>query len=217
MGNAANPKDEVNAEVSDRDGALAPGPDAANGRQRYERLVGEHLDGLYRVARRLTRNQATAEDLVQEAMLKAWRSFDTFREGTNARAWLHRILMNAYIDQYRRHARTPELLQDEIGDAYLSAGAREGPALSAEGNPEAHVLDRMMDDEVRESLDALPVGFRAAVVLVDVEGFSYKETAEILGVPVGTVMSRLYRGRRALKRRLAEFARDRHLVGGAQA
>ena len=164
-------------------------------RVRFERLVGEHLDGLYRVARRLTRNQAGAEDLVQETMLKAWRSFHTFRDGTNIRAWLYRILMNAHIDGHRKDARTPEVLQDEIGDAYLYAGAREGLALSEGGNPEAQVLDQIMDAEVRESLDALPVAFRAAVMLVDVEGFSYKEAAEILGVPAGTVMSRLYRGR----------------------
>jgi len=195
----------------------ASGAVARDARAQFERLVGEHLDGLYRVARRLTRNQAGAEDLVQEAMLKAWRSFHTFREGTNIRAWLYRILMNAHIDRHRKDARTPEVLQDEIGDAYLYAGAREGLALSEDGNPEVQVLDQIMDAEVRESLDALPVAFRAVVVLVDVEGFSYKEAAEILGVPTGTVMSRLYRGRQALKRRLAAFARDRHFVSGAQA
>ncbi|HLJ59069.1 MAG TPA: sigma-70 family RNA polymerase sigma factor [bacterium] len=202
---------------------VGPGAERPSGamdrdaRARFERLVGEHLDGLYRVARRLTRNQAGAEDLVQEAMLKAWRSFHTFREGTNMRAWLYRILMNAHIDRHRKDARTPEVLQEEIGDAYLYAGAREGLALSENGNPETQVLDQIMDAEVRESLDALPVAFRTAVMLVDVEGFSYKEAAEILGVPVGTVMSRLYRGRQALKRRLAAFARDRHFISGAQA
>lgn len=194
----------------------ASGAASGDARARFERLVGEHLDGLYRVARRLTRNQAGAEDLVQEAMLKAWRSFHTFREGTNIRAWLYRILMNAHIDRHRKDARSPEVLQDEIGDAYLYAGAREGLALSEDGNPEVQVLDQIMDAEVRESLDELPVVFRAAVMLVDVEGFSYKEAAEILGVPAGTVMSRLYRGRQALKRRLAAFARDRHFVSGAQ-
>jgi len=197
--------------------AESPGGAADAARETFERLVGEHLDGVYRFALRLTRNPTTAEDLVQEAMLNAWRSFRTFREGTNIRAWLHRILMNAYVDRYRKAQRTPEVLQDEIDDSYLLAGAREGLALSEAGNPEAQVLDRIMDVEVRDSLEALPLVFRAAVMLVDVEGFSYKEAAEILGVPVGTVMSRLYRGRQALKRQLAQFVRDRHFVRGEQA
>ena len=193
---------------------VSASPDA---RARFEALVGEHLDGLYRVALRLSRNPTAAEDLVQEAMLRAWRSFHTFREGTNIRAWLYRILMNAHVDRYRKAARTPEVLEDQIGDEYLYAGARDGAALSQEGNPEVEVLDRIMDEEVRESLDALPLPFRAAVMLVDVEGFSYKEAAEILGVPIGTVMSRLSRARHALKRRLTAFARDRHLVQGEPA
>jgi len=197
--------------------AESPGGAADAARETFERLVGEHLDGVYRFALRLTRNPTTAEDLVQEAMLNAWRSFRTFREGTNIRAWLHRILMNAYVDRYRKAQRTPEVLHDEIDDSYLLAGAREGLALSEAGNPEAQVLDRIMDVEVRDSLEALPLVFRAAVMLVDVEGFSYKEAAEILGVPVGTVMSRLYRGRQALKRQLAQFVRDRHFVRGEQA
>jgi len=190
---------------------------SADARARFEALVGEHLDGLYRVALRLSRNPTVAEDLVQEAMLRAWRSFHTFREGTNIRAWLYRILMNAHVDRYRKAARTPEVLEEEIGDEYLYAGARDGDALSQAGNPEVEVLDRIMDQEVRESLDALPLPFRAAVMLVDVEGFSYKEAAEILGVPIGTVMSRLSRARHALKRRLAAFARDRHFVQGEPA
>lgn len=198
------------------DGAATPQA-SADARARFEALVGEHLDGLYRVALRLSRNPTVAEDLVQEAMLRAWRSFHTFREGTNIRAWLYRILMNAHIDRYRKAARTPEVLEEEIGDDYLYAGARNAAALSQEGNPEVEVLDGIMDDEVRESLDALPLPFRAAVMLVDVEGFSYKEAAEILGVPIGTVMSRLSRARHALKHRLAAFARDRHFVQGEPA
>ena len=191
--------------------------DSADAGARFEALVGEHLDGLYRVALRLARNPTVAEDLVQDAMLRAWRSFHTFREGTNIRAWLYRILMNAHVDRYRKAARTPEVLEDQIGDDYIYAGARDGAALSQAGNPEVEVLDGIMDEEVRESLDALPLPFRAAVMLVDVEGFSYKEAAEILGVPIGTVMSRLSRARHALKRRLATFARDRHFVQGEPA
>jgi len=198
-------------------GGAATPDEAREARARFEALVGEHLDGLYRVALRLSRNPTVAEDLVQEAMLRAWRSFHTFREGTNIRAWLYRILMNAHVERYRKAARTPEVLEEEIGDEYLYAGARDGDALSQAGNPEVEVLDRIMDQEVRESLDALPLPFRAAVMLVDVEGFSYKEAAEILGVPIGTVMSRLSRARHALKRRLAAFARDRHFVQGEPA
>jgi RNA polymerase sigma-70 factor (ECF subfamily) len=182
-------------------------------RGQFEALVGGQLDRMYSVALRLTRNPSAAEDLVQETMLRAWRSFHTFRPGTNIRAWLYRILVNAHHDAYRKHTREPEEVpQEEIPDFYLYSKAREGMALGEEGNPEIQVLNRMMDAEVQESLESLPLPYRAAVVLVDLEGFSYKEAAEILGIPAGTVMSRLFRGRRALQRRLWEFARDRHYV-----
>lgn len=195
----------------------AQGAGRADARARFEALAGEHLNGLYTTALRLTRNRAAAEDLVQEAMLKAWRSFHTFQEGTNFRAWLYRILMNAHFDTYRKDSRAPEVVHEEIGDIgdfYLYSKARESQDLSEAGNPEVQVLDRVMDAEVRESLEALPDQFRAAVLLVDVQGFSYKEAAGILGVPEGTVMSRLFRGRHFLQNRLWEFARDRHFVRG---
>jgi RNA polymerase sigma-70 factor, ECF subfamily len=193
---------------------VVAGSGGADARQRFEVLVGDHLNGLYNTALRLTRNRAAAEDLVQEAMLKAWRSFHTFQEGTNIRAWLYRILMNAHFDNYRKDSRAPEVVQEEISDFYMYTKARESQDLSEAGNPEIQVLDRIMDTEVRESLEALPAQFRAAVLLVDVQGFSYKEAAEILGVPEGTVMSRLFRGRHVLQSRLWEFARDRHYVRG---
>jgi RNA polymerase sigma-70 factor (ECF subfamily) len=191
----------------------APGGEET--RARFEGLINQHLDGLYRSALRLTRNQAAAEDLVQEAMLKAWRSFHTFQEGTNIRAWLHRILMNAHFDNYRKHTREPEVVDHEdVGDFYLYEKVREYAALGEAGNPETEVLNRMMEAEVREGLEALPLQFRAAVLLADVQGFTYKEIADILGIPVGTVMSRLSRGRHLLQRRLWEYARNRHLVRG---
>ncbi len=186
----------------------------AGARERFEVLAGEHLNGLYATALRLTRNRSAAEDLVQEAMLKAWRSFQTFQEGTNFRAWAYRILMNAHFDNYRKDSRAPEAVQEEVSDLYLYTKARESQDLSEAGNPEVQVLDGMMDAEVRDSLEAMPVQFRAVVLLVDVQGFSYKEAAEILGVPEGTVMSRLFRGRHFLQSRLWEFARDRHFVRG---
>lgn len=184
-------------------------------RSRFERLVAEHLDGLYRSARRLTRNQTTAEDLVQEVMLKAWRSFHTFQDGTSIRAWLHRILMNAFFDAYRKTQREPDLVdQEDTGEFYLYDRARDGAALSQAGNPEVEVLDHILDTEVREGLESLPAQFRAAVILRDVEDFTYQEIADILGIPIGTVMSRLSRGRRLLQRRLWDYARQRHFIRG---
>lgn len=184
-------------------------------RARFEQLITEHLDGLYRSALRLTRNPTAAEDLVQDVMLKAWRSFHTFQEGTNIRAWLHRILMNAFFDRHRQQSREPEMIdQQEVGDFYLYDKVRDGAALGEAGNPEVEVLDHILDAEVRESLESLPVPYRAAVVLADVQGFTYKEIAEMLGIPEGTVMSRLFRGRHLLQRRLWEYARQRHLVKG---
>jgi len=186
---------------------------ASSVRGEYEELVNAHLDGLYGTARRLTRNAASAEDLVQETMLKAWRSFHTFRPGTNARAWLYRILMNTYFDAQRKHSREPEIVAaDDLGDLYLYGRVHDEAALRESGNPEVAVLEHVMDETVRSSLEALPVPFLAAVLLVDVDGFAYKEAADVLGIPVGTVMSRLYRGRHALRSRLVDYARRRRLV-----
>ncbi len=195
--------------------SIPPGGDEA--RARFEALITEHLDGLYRSALRLTRNRTVAEDLVQDTMLKGWRSFHTFREGTNVRAWFYRIMMNAHYDHYRKHTREPEVADlDNVGDFYLYDKVQERTAMGEAGNPEVSVLDRIMDAEVRESLDALPVQYRSAVILADVQGFSYKEIAEILGIPVGTVMSRLSRGRHMLQSRLWKYAKDRHYIQGAE-
>lgn len=188
--------------------------DASEARARFEALVGEHLDGLFRTALRLTRNRSAAEDLVQDAMLRAWRSFHTFQAGSNIRAWLYRILVNAHYDRHRKDTREPEVIPEDVSDFYLYTNARARADLSEAGNPEVQVLDRIMDAEVRDSLEALPLSFRTVLLLVDVEGFSYKEAAEILGIPVGTVMSRLSRARHGLQRKLWEFAKDRHLVRG---
>ena len=192
---------------------LRPAADLASAQGRFTELITEHLDGLYRSALRLTRSRTTAEDLVQDVMLKAWRSFHTFQEGTSIRAWLHRILMNAFFDAHRKQTREPEVVeQEEVGDFYLYEKVHESTAMAEAGNPEIQVLDQIMDAEVRESLEALPLQFRSTVLLADVQGFAYKEIADILGIPVGTVMSRLSRGRHMLQRRLWEFAQDRHYV-----
>ena len=182
-------------------------------RARFEALTTGHLDGLHRFALRLTRNRTAAEDLVQEGMLRAWRSFHTFQEGTSIPAWLHRILINAHTDNHRKQTREPDVVDhDEVGEFYLYDKAQESMTLAEVGNPEVQVLNGIMETEVQESLDALPLHFRSVVLLADVQGFSYKEIADILGVPTGTVMSRLYRARHILQRRLWEFARDRHFV-----
>ena len=168
------------------------------------------LPGLYRAALRLTRNPTDAEDLVQEAYLRAYRSFHQFTPGTNLKAWLYRILTNQFINTYRKKQREPQTVPDEeVEDWYLyNRLAREAPDSSAE----AVVLESMPDEDVRAALEALPETYRAAVLLADVEGFSYKEIAEILEIPMGTVMSRLHRGRKALEKALWEKVRERGLV-----
>lgn len=173
----------------------------------FSALVQQHLDGLYRTALRLTRSRDAAEDLVQEAFLRAWRSFHTFQPGTNARAWLFRILTNAHIDSYRKSEREPDIVdQDEVGEQYLYSRVQESEELRRQGNPEEIALQRIMDADVEQALASLPDVFRTAVILADLEEFSYKEIAEMLGVPIGTVMSRLFRGRRLLQRALWEYA-----------
>jgi RNA polymerase sigma-70 factor (ECF subfamily) len=179
-------------------------------KQRFERDVLPLLPNLYSAALRLTRNPSDAEDLVQEAYLRAYRGFSGFREGTNLRAWMYRILTNTFINSYRKKQRQPQTVSDEdIEDWYLYD--RLGGS-AAEESAEASVLDRIPDEDVKRALDALPEQFRMAVWLADVEGFSYKEIAEILDVPIGTVMSRLHRGRKSLQKALWETVRERGLV-----
>ncbi|HEV8354124.1 MAG TPA: sigma-70 family RNA polymerase sigma factor [bacterium] len=185
-------------------------------RDRFAALISEHLDGLFRTALRLTRNRANAEDLLQETFLRAWRSFHTFQPGTNARAWLYRILMNAHIDAYRRTTREPEVVdQDDVDEFYLYSKVQESDEFKRAGNPEDVLLSQLMDADVVGALEALPQTFRAVVVLADIEGFSYKEIAEILDIPIGTVMSRLHRGRRQLQVKLWDYARRARYVGEA--
>jgi len=185
-------------------------------RDRFAALISEHLDGLFRTALRLTRNRANAEDLLQETFLRAWRSFHTFQQGTNARAWLYRILMNAHNDAYRRTTREPEVVDaEDVDEFYLYSKVQESDEFKRAGNPEDVLLSQIMDADVVGALEALPSPFRAVVVLADIEGFSYKEIAEILDIPIGTVMSRLHRGRRQLQVKLWDYARRARYVGEA--
>jgi RNA polymerase sigma-70 factor (ECF subfamily) len=202
--------------VPGRDGTVGSPSAAAQAdpalRERFERDVLPHLPHLYGAALRLTRNPADAEDLVQEAYLRAYRGFAGFEEGTNLRAWMYRILTNTFINSYRKKQREPVTVQDdEIEDWFLYD--RLGAA-GVEASAEAEVLDRLPDEEVQRALEALPEGFRMAVLLADIEGFSYKEIAEILEIPIGTVMSRLHRGRKALQKALWETMRERGLIAG---
>lgn len=170
------------------------------------------LDQLYSAALRYTRNPADAEDLVQETLAKAYAAFHQFRPGTNLRAWLYRILTNSYINAYRREQRRP----DEVSaDAYEDFSLYDRIAATNQAPAETEVLARLTDDEVRQALADLPEQFRIAVYLADVEGFSYAEIADIMGTPVGTVMSRLHRGRSRLQKALYDFAVRRGLVPAA--
>ncbi|HEV2756259.1 MAG TPA: sigma-70 family RNA polymerase sigma factor [Actinomycetota bacterium] len=170
------------------------------------------LDSLYASALRMTRNPADAEDLVQETMLRAYRSFDRFEPGTNLKAWMFRIMTNAYINTYRKKQREPKKISaEEIEDFDLYQELKDHDDQFSQ-TPERIVLDSLVDSDIIDAIDDLPEQFRLAVVLSDVEGFSYAEMAEIMDVPLGTVMSRLHRGRKALQKRLWDLARDRGIV-----
>jgi RNA polymerase sigma-70 factor, ECF subfamily len=174
-------------------------------RARYMRDVMPLVDQLYRVARRYTSNRADAEDLVQETMTKAYAGFHGFTDGTNVRAWLFRIMTNAWVNSYRRAQRRPdETLADDFTDAQWASVAQH--TTFGMQSTELLVLESMGDDDVRAALQSLPEGQRLVVYYADVEGFRYKEIASILNVPVGTVMSRLHRGRRNLRSLLAHLA-----------
>jgi RNA polymerase sigma-70 factor (ECF subfamily) len=184
----------------------------------FQEQAMEFMPSLYSAALRMTRNPSDAEDVVQETYLKAYRAFGSFQEGTNLKAWLYRILTNTFINAYRSKKRRPEQSDlDDVEDLYLyrRLGGLEGAA--AGRSAEDEVLDLFTEGEIKDALEALPEQFRLAVLLADVEGFSYKEIADILDIPIGTVMSRLHRGRKALQKTLFDFGKSRGLVGDRDA
>jgi RNA polymerase sigma-70 factor (ECF subfamily) len=179
---------------------------------RFEEDVVPLLPQLYSAALRMTRNPADAEDLLQETLLRAFRGYGGFKAGTNLRAWLYRILTNTFINRYRQQSRQPaEVELGELEDLYLYR--RLGEASGAARSAEDEALERFVDEDVKAAVESLPDNFRIAVLLADVEGFSYKEIAKIMDVPIGTVMSRLHRGRKALEKALWDINERRGTVG----
>jgi RNA polymerase sigma-70 factor (ECF subfamily) len=182
----------------------------------FSKLAMEYMGSLYSAALRMTRNPADAEDLVQETYLKAYRAFGSFKEGTNLKAWLYRILTNTFINSYRARKRRPEQTDiDDVEDLYLYRRLGGLEAVAAGRSAEEEVLEHFTEGDVKAAVEALPEQFRMAVLLADVEGFSYKEIADILDIPIGTVMSRLHRGRKSLQKTLHDFGMQRGLVAPA--
>ena len=186
-------------------------------RSTFAERAMEYAPQLYSTALRMTRNAADAEDLVRETMMRGYRSFETFEEGTNLRAWLFRILTNAFINRYRSKQRRPtETDLADVEDLYLYKRVTTLENAAGTLSAEDQFLDLFTDDEVKSAVEDLPDTFKLPVILADVEGFAYKEIAEMLDIPVGTVMSRLHRGRKAMQKQLYEYAQARGLVEDPQ-
>lgn len=178
----------------------------------FEAATLPYLDALYNMAYRLTRNPEDAEDLIQETFFKAYKYYDKFEEGTNLKAWLFRIMKNSFINGYRKRQNKPvESAFADIEDAFENQVLEEASQIK---NPEEELFDSVLDEDVQNAIDSLRDDYRLVILLVDLEGFSYKEAAEILEVPVGTVMSRLYRGRRILESTLLSYARSHGYISG---
>jgi RNA polymerase sigma-70 factor (ECF subfamily) len=190
---------------------LPPSPSTDEKRASFENEALVHLDVLYRVALRLTGSPSDADDLVQETMLKAYRAWDQYEKGTNAKAWLLTILRHAFINEYRRKVRHPETVDlDAIEPFAVFAEVQDE-------DPQGAFFDRIVDDEVLRAIDQLPEAFRETLVLSDVEGMSYQEIAQILEVPIGTVKSRLFRARQMLQGKLYNYAVEMGYIKGTPA
>jgi RNA polymerase sigma-70 factor (ECF subfamily) len=179
--------------------------------QEFEGLIEPHLNSLFSTALRMTHNQNDAEDLVQDTLFKAFRAFEQYQKNTNFRAWAFRILVNTYITAYRKAIRQPQKISyDDLEEFYLYKKLDESIALQE--TPKEDFLENFFEDDVKDALEKLPYQFRLVVLLCDVEGFSYNEIAKIIDAPLGTVMSRLYRGRKLLQRNLWDYAKKRGYV-----
>jgi RNA polymerase sigma-70 factor (ECF subfamily) len=185
---------------------------ARDKRADFERQALVHTDALFGAAYRLTRNPRDAEDLVQDALLRAYRFWDSYQQDSNCKAWLLRIVTNTFINEYQRKKRSREVLDAATAEQDATDGVLVHAEAGDKQSPERALLDRSVSDDVQKALDALPYDFRTAVVLCDVQGLSYKEIAEIMECPVGTVMSRLFRGRKLLASSLREFAKGEGYV-----
>lgn len=205
------------AAMNDEAQTTSPGAESPEAMQvRFEADALPFMDQLYSAALRMTRNPADAEDLVQETYVKAFAAFHQFKAGTNLKAWLYRILTNTYINSYRKKQRQPQQVTDEVEDWQVAAA--ESHTSGGLKSAEMEALEHLPDSDVKDALAQLPDDFRYAVYLADVEGFPYKEIAEIMDTPIGTVMSRLHRGRRMLRDLLADYARERGMaVTGGEA
>ncbi len=181
-------------------------------RSQFETAVLPHVDALYGTAFRLTRNGGDAEDLVQDALLRAYRFWGSFQQGSNCKAWLFKILTNTFINSYKRKKRSKEILSAAVAEQASTDGVLIHAQALNQQTPAELIIERSLSEDVERALESIPADFRVAVVLCDVEGFSYKEIAEILECPVGTVMSRLHRGRRLLHKELLEFAKSQGIV-----